>query len=144
MLLGNAALLSIERHASKIACAKKSFIAVNIANTTGHWNYGWPLKMTICGWYVVSARRTNSLSLSLSFSGSIIRCMRRLEELLRQMCQAAKAIGNTELENKFATGKTCSRLVVWLIELNRATCTRVSSLLWAALCNWLVNRLGKI
>ncbi|CAJ0939154.1 unnamed protein product [Ranitomeya imitator] len=36
------------------------------------------------------------------FEGSIIRCMRRLEELLRQMCQAAKAIGNTELENKFA------------------------------------------
>uniref|UniRef100_A0A8C7IEL8 Exosome RNA helicase MTR4 n=1 Tax=Oncorhynchus kisutch TaxID=8019 RepID=A0A8C7IEL8_ONCKI len=39
------------------------------------------------------------------FEGSIIRCMRRLEELLRQMCQAAKAIGNTELENKFAEGK---------------------------------------
>ncbi|KAI2660021.1 Exosome RNA helicase MTR4 [Labeo rohita] len=39
------------------------------------------------------------------FEGSIIRCMRRLEELLRQMCQAAKAIGNTELENKFATDK---------------------------------------
>ncbi|KAI5099548.1 superkiller viralicidic activity 2-like 2 [Silurus meridionalis] len=37
---------------------------------------------------------------------SIIRCMRRLEELLRQMCQAAKAIGNTELENKFALGIT--------------------------------------
>uniref|UniRef100_A0A4W3K7U3 RNA helicase n=1 Tax=Callorhinchus milii TaxID=7868 RepID=A0A4W3K7U3_CALMI len=36
------------------------------------------------------------------FEGSIIRCMRRLEELLRQMCQAAKAIGNTELENKFS------------------------------------------
>ncbi|KAI7793403.1 superkiller viralicidic activity 2-like 2, partial [Triplophysa rosa] len=40
------------------------------------------------------------------FEGSIIRCMRRLEELLRQMCQAAKAIGNTELENKFAMGIT--------------------------------------
>lgn len=40
------------------------------------------------------------------FEGSIIRCMRRLEELLRQMCQAAKAIGNTELENKFAGGKS--------------------------------------
>ncbi|XP_029484376.1 exosome RNA helicase MTR4-like isoform X1 [Oncorhynchus nerka] len=40
------------------------------------------------------------------FEGSIIRCMRRLEELLRQMCQAAKAIGNTELENKFADGIT--------------------------------------
>uniref|UniRef100_A0A4W3K7T2 Exosome RNA helicase MTR4 n=1 Tax=Callorhinchus milii TaxID=7868 RepID=A0A4W3K7T2_CALMI len=38
------------------------------------------------------------------FEGSIIRCMRRLEELLRQMCQAAKAIGNTELENKFSEG----------------------------------------
>lgn len=41
-----------------------------------------------------------------SYTGSIIRCMRRLEELLRQMCQAAKAIGNTELENKFAEGIT--------------------------------------
>ena len=41
---------------------------------------------------------------SLPIIGSIIRCMRRLEELLRQMCQAAKAIGNTDLENKFAEG----------------------------------------
>ena len=30
--------------------------------------------------------------------------MRRLDELARQMCQAAKAIGNTELENKFSDG----------------------------------------
>ena len=36
------------------------------------------------------------------FEGSIIRCMRRLEELLRQMVQAAKNIGNADLENKFA------------------------------------------
>ena len=36
--------------------------------------------------------------------GSVIRCIRRLAELLRQMCQAAKAIGNTELENKFSQG----------------------------------------
>ncbi|XP_078318674.1 exosome RNA helicase MTR4-like [Crassostrea virginica] len=36
------------------------------------------------------------------FEGSIIRCMRRLEETLRQLMQAAKAIGNSELENKFA------------------------------------------
>ena len=40
----------------------------------------------------------------MCLSGSVIRCMRRLEELLRQMCQASKAIGNTELENKFAEG----------------------------------------
>lgn len=38
------------------------------------------------------------------FEGSIIRSMRRLEELLRQMCQAAKTIGNTDLENKFSEG----------------------------------------
>lgn len=37
--------------------------------------------------------------------GSIIRAMRRLEETLRQMVQAAKAIGNTELENKFSEGE---------------------------------------
>ena len=30
--------------------------------------------------------------------------MRRLEELLRQMTMAAKAIGNSELENKFSEG----------------------------------------
>lgn len=37
------------------------------------------------------------------FEGSIIRCFRRLQELLRQMSQAAHAIGNTELEEKFNT-----------------------------------------
>eukprot|EP01094_Clydonella_sp_ATCC50884_P002061 TRINITY_DN11587_c0_g1_i1.p1 TRINITY_DN11587_c0_g1~~TRINITY_DN11587_c0_g1_i1.p1 ORF type:complete len:983 (-),score=409.92 TRINITY_DN11587_c0_g1_i1:194-2761(-) len=36
------------------------------------------------------------------FEGSIIRCMRRLEELLRQLCAASKAIGNAELEAKFS------------------------------------------
>ena len=40
------------------------------------------------------------------FEGSVIRCMRRLEETLRQLCQAAKAIGNANLENKFAEGIT--------------------------------------
>ena len=40
------------------------------------------------------------------FEGSIIRTIKRLEELLRQMCAAAKAIGNTDLESKFAEGIT--------------------------------------
>jgi ATP-dependent RNA helicase DOB1 len=35
------------------------------------------------------------------FEGSIIRGIRRLEELLRQMATAAKTIGNTDLEAKF-------------------------------------------
>lgn len=38
------------------------------------------------------------------YEGSIIRCMRRLEELLRQMAQAAKSIGNVDLEAKFTEG----------------------------------------
>ena len=36
------------------------------------------------------------------FEGSIIRSMRMLEELLRQMVQASKNIGNSELEVKFS------------------------------------------
>ena len=42
------------------------------------------------------------------FEGSIIRSMRRLEELLRQMVQASKTIGNTDLEDKF---NTCIKLI---------------------------------
>jgi len=38
------------------------------------------------------------------FEGGIIRCMRRLEELLRQMSLAAKVIGNKDLEDKFNEG----------------------------------------
>ncbi len=44
------------------------------------------------------------MKLTDAFEGNIIRCMRNLEELLRQMCTAAKAIGNDSLENKFAEG----------------------------------------
>ncbi|KAL1920074.1 uncharacterized protein VTP21DRAFT_1220 [Calcarisporiella thermophila] len=40
------------------------------------------------------------------FEGSLIRAFRSLEELLRQMVAAAKSIGATELENKFAEGIT--------------------------------------
>jgi len=35
------------------------------------------------------------------FEGSLIRVFRRLGELLRQMHQASKVIGNTELQEKF-------------------------------------------
>ena len=40
------------------------------------------------------------------FDGSIIRCLRRLEELLRQMHEAAKVAGNVDLEIKFVTART--------------------------------------
>uniref|UniRef100_A0A131XF32 Putative cytoplasmic exosomal rna helicase ski2 dead-box superfamily protein n=1 Tax=Hyalomma excavatum TaxID=257692 RepID=A0A131XF32_9ACAR len=52
------------------------------------------------------------------FEGSIIRCMRRLEELLRQIVQAAKCIGNTELENKFSEAvKLIKRDIVFAASL---------------------------
>ena len=40
------------------------------------------------------------------FEGSVIRIIRRLEELLRQMVAASKQIGNAELEKKFTEGST--------------------------------------
>jgi ATP-dependent RNA helicase DOB1 len=38
------------------------------------------------------------------YEGTVIRTMRRLEELLRQMATAAKSIGNDDLETKFNEG----------------------------------------
>jgi len=38
------------------------------------------------------------------FEGSIIRCFRRLEELLRQLVSAARTLGNGELEKQFTDG----------------------------------------
>ena len=41
------------------------------------------------------------LQLTDQFEGSLIRVFRRLQELIRQMSQAAKVIGNVELQEKF-------------------------------------------
>lgn len=41
------------------------------------------------------------VQLTDQFEGSLIRVFRRLQELIRQMSQAAKVIGNTELQEKF-------------------------------------------
>jgi len=52
------------------------------------------------------------------FEGSIIRSMRLLEELLRQMVQASKNIGNTELEAKFSEAiKLLKRDIVFAASL---------------------------
>lgn len=40
------------------------------------------------------------------YEGSLIRLFRRLEELLRQIAQAAKTMGSEELEKKFETALT--------------------------------------
>jgi ATP-dependent RNA helicase DOB1 len=52
------------------------------------------------------------------FEGSIIRVLRRLEELLRQLSSAAQAIGNQELMLKFEDGaKRIRRGVVFAASL---------------------------
>ncbi|KRX97320.1 Superkiller viralicidic activity 2-like 2 [Trichinella pseudospiralis] len=43
------------------------------------------------------------------FEGSIIRCIRRLEELLREMASAARAMGNEDLETKFNDACSCMK-----------------------------------
>ena len=40
------------------------------------------------------------------YEGSLIRLFRRLEELLRQMAQAAKVMGSDDLETKFEQSLT--------------------------------------
>jgi len=50
------------------------------------------------------AKFSEIMKLTTIFEGSVIRAMRRLEELLRQLTVAAKAIGNSELETKFTQG----------------------------------------
>lgn len=59
------------------------------------------VKMWVCGYTFLDICAKTSV-----FEGSIIRCFRRLEELLRQMCSAARVIGNTDLEHLFAIGIT--------------------------------------
>lgn len=39
-----------------------------------------------------------------TFEGTTIRTLRRLEELVRQLANAAKSIGNHELQTKFEKG----------------------------------------
>lgn len=52
------------------------------------------------------------------FEGSIIRCMRQLEEVLHQMAAAAKSIGNGELEAKFSEGTSkLRRDIVFAVSL---------------------------
>jgi len=56
--------------------------------------------------------------INFGISGSIIRAMRRLEEILRQLIQASKSIGNTDLENKFSESvKIVKRDIVFAASL---------------------------
>jgi ATP-dependent RNA helicase DOB1 len=50
---------------------------------------------------VLKLSLTRSSKLTDVYEGSLIRLFRRLEELLRQLAQGAKVMGNAELEKKF-------------------------------------------
>ncbi|CAF0782847.1 unnamed protein product [Didymodactylos carnosus] len=63
-----------------------------------------PYMMDVIKAWVDGQNFSSICKMTTIFEGSIIRCIRRLEELLRQMCCAAKAIGNSELEAKFTEG----------------------------------------
>jgi len=63
-----------------------------------------PSMMDIVYAWVKGAKFVDICKLTDIFEGTIIRCIRRLEELMRQMSSAAKLIGNTELEDKFQDG----------------------------------------
>jgi ATP-dependent RNA helicase DOB1 len=51
--------------------------------------------------WATGAKFVDICSMTKQFEGSIIRVIRRLEELCRQLGDAAKAIGDTALEGKF-------------------------------------------
>jgi len=55
--------------------------------------------LTAPPWSLVNLK--HFLQLTDQFEGSLIRVFRRLQELIRQMAQAAKVIGNVELQQKF-------------------------------------------
>ncbi len=56
--------------------------------------------------WATGAKFLDICKLTAVFEGAVIRCMRRLEEVLRQLMQASKAIGNAPLEQKFAASIT--------------------------------------
>lgn len=50
---------------------------------------------------MICAQTNNNSKMTNTYEGSLIRLFRRLEELLRQMAQAAKVMGNDDLTKKF-------------------------------------------
>jgi len=77
-----------------------------------------PFMMDIVHEWCKGASFLNICKMTDMFEGSIIRSMRLLEELLRQMVQASKNIGNVELENKFSEAiKLLKRDIVFAASL---------------------------
>jgi len=78
---------------AKIVCDEEAYIA--------SFN---PELMEVAFAWSAGAKFVDVCKLTEVFEGSIIRVLRRLEELLRQLGSASSAIGNTELKVKFESG----------------------------------------
>jgi hypothetical protein len=61
---------------------------------------------------VLGQRLTHFSKMTDVYEGSLIRLFRRLEELLRQIAQAAKVMGSEELEQKFTAALELVRLFI--------------------------------
>ncbi|XP_071455006.1 exosome RNA helicase MTR4 [Hetaerina americana] len=110
------ALRQMQDLARKIAqISKEAKLEINEDNYVDKFR---PFLMDIVFAWCQGASFAQLCKMTEVFEGNIIRCMRRLEEVLRQLCQAAKNIGNTELENKFSEGiKLMKRDIVFAASL---------------------------
>lgn len=81
--------------------AKESNIPVDVETFVDSFN---PAAMRSVYFWCQGQSFTEVCALADLFEGSVIRCFRRLEELLRQLIAAVKSIGNTELQLKFEEG----------------------------------------
>ncbi|KYR02109.1 DEAD/DEAH box helicase [Tieghemostelium lacteum] len=61
-----------------------------------------PNYMDVCYAWAQGSSFADVMKMTDTFEGNLIRGIRRLDELLRQMVTAAKSIGNSELEAKFS------------------------------------------
>eukprot|EP00003_Mantamonas_plastica_P002160 TRINITY_DN115_c0_g1_i5.p1 TRINITY_DN115_c0_g1~~TRINITY_DN115_c0_g1_i5.p1 ORF type:complete len:193 (-),score=67.58 TRINITY_DN115_c0_g1_i5:22-600(-) len=89
------------RHIAQVSIEKK--IQLDVEEYVNKFK---PTLMDVVHSWCNKAKFIDICKMTDIFEGSIIRALRRLEELLRQCCSAAKAMGNTELEKKFAEGIT--------------------------------------
>eukprot|EP01090_Pellita_catalonica_P017653 TRINITY_DN5376_c0_g2_i1.p1 TRINITY_DN5376_c0_g2~~TRINITY_DN5376_c0_g2_i1.p1 ORF type:complete len:651 (+),score=104.70 TRINITY_DN5376_c0_g2_i1:451-2403(+) len=97
-------LRTLQEMARKVAMVSKECkIDVDVE---GYVEKFQPSLMDVVHSWCTGAKFADICKMTNIFEGSIIRCMRRLEELLRQLSAASKAIGNSELEAKCASAIT--------------------------------------
>jgi len=96
--------ISIE---SKVEIDEEKYIesfSKNLINAIYAWGEGEPF-VNIC-------------KLTTMYEGSITRVIKTIDEMLKQLVNAAHVIGNVELENKFKEGKNKKKKKKFIIIIN--------------------------